>query len=238
MSEISRRVTLAWFAAASSGALAMEGCESASPAPPVAPAPAPPADLWTVVSPPPVQGPGYGQDPNLNKPVVPWPLTLDVQQRATLSIAAEMMLPADDHSPSGAALHLDAFIDEWVSAPYPQQQRDRGLILSGLLWLDAESRQRSGMDFAQASDAQRRVIFDAIAFRRNIKPGYERPALFFTRLRGLMLAGFYSLPEGIADIGYMGNNPILGPYPGPTPEAMAHLNASLVKLGLKPVSSG
>src|SRR5665213_792119 len=237
MSDVSRRVTLAWFAAASSGALAMTGCEAAPP-PAAAPAPPPATDLWKMVSPPPVQGPGYGQDPNLNKPVIPWPLTLDAQQRATLAIAADLMLPADTHSPSGATLHLEAFIDEWVSAPYPQQQRDRGLILSGLAWLDAESRQRFGTDFAQSSDAQRRAIFDAIAFRKNIKPGYERPALFFARLRGLMLAGFYSLPEGIADIGYRGNNPILGPYPGPRDEAMAHLNASLVKLGLKPVGCG
>ena len=48
-----------------------------------------------------------------------------------------------------------------------------------------------------------------------------------------MLGGLYSQPEGIADIGYMGNNPTTGMYPGPTPEAMAHLNAALTKLGLK-----
>jgi hypothetical protein len=49
------------------------------------------------------------------------------------------------------------------------------------------------------------------------------------------MSGFYTLPEGIADIGYMGNIPSAGPYPGPTKEALAHLNASLTKLGLKPV---
>ena len=43
-------------------------------------------------------------------------------------------------------------------------------------------------------------------------------------MRGLMMMGFYSLPEGAADIGYMGNIPSLGPYAGPTPEALAHLN--------------
>jgi hypothetical protein len=37
------------------------------------------------------------------------------------------------------------------------------------------------------------------------------------------------------DIGYMGNTPSAGEYPGPTPEALAHLNAALVKLNLKPV---
>ena len=63
-------------------------------------------------------------------------------------------------------------------------------------------------------------------WRDKVQPGYERPAQFFARLRGLMMTGFYTLPEGMADIGYMGNKPVLGAYPGPTPEAMAHLNAS------------
>ncbi|HMH64882.1 MAG TPA: gluconate 2-dehydrogenase subunit 3 family protein, partial [Rhizomicrobium sp.] len=227
----------AWFAVASSGALALEGCASAEKPMPV-PVPAAPTDLWKELSLTPIQAPGYSHDPNLNKPVIPWPLTLEAQQLGSLRIAADLMLPADSHSPSGAALHLDAFIDEWVSAPYPQQQADRRLILSGLAWLDAESLHRFNGTFAQATDAQRRAIFDLVAFRKTVQPGYQRPALFFARLRGLMLAGFYSLPEGIADIGYMGNNPTMGPYPGPTDEAMAHLNASLVKLGLKPVSRG
>ena len=50
-----------------------------------------------------------------------------------------------------------------------------------------------------------------------------------------MLGAFYSLPEGMADIGYLGNNPILGRYPGPTKEALVDLNARLTKLGLKPL---
>jgi hypothetical protein len=231
--EISRRVTLAWFAAASSGAFATAGCETAA-----AQVPASAGSLWKELALAPVSAPGYGQDPDLNKPVVPWPLTLDAQQRAQLRIAADLMLPADAHSPSAGTLAIDAFIDEWVSAPYPQQQRDRVFILSGLAWLDAESTHRFGLDFVQASDAQRRAIFDTIAFRKTVKPGYERSAQFFARLRGLILAGFYSLPEGMADIGYLGNTPTAGLYPGPTAEALAHLNAGLIKLGLKPVSAG
>jgi hypothetical protein len=227
--EISRRVTLAWVAAASAGAFAMAGCETAK-----AQADPTQASPWPA-EPAPLQAPGYGQDPDLNKPVIPWPLTLDPQQRDKLRIAADLMLPADAQSPSGGTLQLDAFVDEWVSAPYPQQQLDRSLILSGLQWLDAESMRRFSLDFAQAGDAQRRAIFDRIAFRGNVKPGYGRPAQFFARLRGLMLSGFYSLPEGIADLGYLGNKPSLGPFPGPTKEAMAHLNASLAKLGLKTV---
>ena len=235
MSEISRRVTLAWFAAASTGPLVLEGCAAPAPMPPAPPPPAAPASLWKDLTPPPVTASGYGYDPNLNKPVIPWPLTLEPQQREVLRIAADLMLPADAHSPSGAALHLEAFLDEWVSAPYPLQQADRRLILSGLAWLDAESQQRFHAGFSQASDAQRREIFDLVAFRAKVQPGYRRAAQFFVRLRALMLGGFYSQPEGIADIGYKGNVPTPGMYPGPTPEALAHLNAALAKLGLKPV---
>jgi len=224
---VSRRVTLMWIAAASSAALA--GCDEKDAAA---------SGLWKDIALEPITAHPYGQDPNLVDPVVPWPLSLGKPQRDALRIAADLMLPADAHSPSAGSLHIDAFIDEWVSAPYPQQQKDRLLIVSGLAWLDAESRQRFGVPFAQAGDAQRRQVFDAIAFRKKVAPGYERPAQFFARLRSLMMAGFYSLPEGIADIGYMGNSPIAGPWPGPTPEALAHLNAGLVKLGLKPVSSG
>ena len=80
-------------------------------------------------------------------------------------------------------------------------------------------------------------MFDLIAWRHKIAPGYERPAQFFARMRGLMMIGFYSLPEGAADIGYMGNKPSLGPYPGPTREALAHLNEAMTNMGLKPAKA-
>jgi hypothetical protein len=226
---VSRRVTLMWIAAASGTALATAGCDGKTAAA---------SGLWKDVALEPITAHPYGQDPSLTEPVVPWPLTLGTAQRNVLRIAADLMLPADAHSPSAGTLHIDAFIDEWVSAPYPLQQADRLLIVSGLAWLDAESKSRFAVPFAQAKDAQRRQVFDSIAFKKKVTPGYERAAQFFARLRSLMLGGFYSLPEGIADIGYMGNSPIPGPWPGPTPEALAYLNASLIKLGLKPVNSG
>lgn len=225
MTAISRRTTLAWVAAATASPWAVSGANAAPDA-------AQPS-TWPQGELPPISAAGYGQDPNLVKPVVPWPLTLSPAQRADLKTIAGLMLPADSHSPSAATLPIDAFIDEWVSAPYPQQQHDRTLILHGLDWLNAESQARFHHDFAAASEAEHRAIFDDIAFRARVKPGYERPALFFGRLRALMMAGFYSLPEGMADIGYMGNKPTLEPYPGPPSEALAHLNAALARLGLK-----
>lgn len=224
-SSISRRVTLAWVAAASTLPYAVSAQDAAAPAP------------WNDDAITPLTAPGYGQDPDLQNPTVPWPLTLNPHQRQAVRTAADLMLPADKHSPSGGALHLDAFLDEWISAPYPDQQRDRALMLHGLEWLDAECRQRFNTDFAGATDAQRSAVFDLIAWHQKIAPGYERPAQFFARLRGLMMIGFYSLPEGAADIGYMGNKPSLGPYAGPTREALAHFNQAMTKLGLKPVKA-
>ena len=223
MTEISRRVTMAWIAAAS----AMPSAQAQSPQ----------VSAWPA-APSPLSPPGYGQDPAITTPKVPWPLTLNPHQRETLRIAADLMLPEDAHSPSGGSLPLDAFIDEWISAPYPQQKADRALILPGLQWLDRETTRRFGVDFAHADDVQRRAVFDTIAYRANQQPEFADAVRFFARLRTLMLAGFYSLPQGIADIGYMGNQPVEGDYPGPTPEATAHLNAALAKLGLKPVTPG
>lgn len=226
MNTISRRDTLTWMSAALASpwvAGAAEPVFAQSD-----------AGLWKDVEVAPITAAGYGSDPNLLKPSVPWPLTLNPDQRATLRIAADLMLPADDHSPSGSAAHLDAFIDEWVSAPYPDQQRDRRLILSGLAWLDAESTARFSHGFAAASDSERRAIFDLVAFKGKVQPGYGRPAFFFSRLRGLMLGGFYSRPEGMMDIGYIGNTPSTS-YAGPSQEALAHLNAALAKLDIKTV---
>ncbi len=227
MSSISRRETLAWVSAALASPWAASFSEPALAQGDMG--------LWKEVDVAPVTAPGYGSDPNLLKPGVPWPLTLSDDQRAVLRISADLILPADDRSPSGSALHLDAFIDEWVSAPYPEQQRDRRLILSGLAWLDAESNSRFGHGFAAASDGEQRAIFDSIAFKAKVGAGYGRPAIFFTRLRGMMLGGFFSRPEGMKDIGYIGNTPMQS-YPGPSDEALTHLNTALAQMGIKPVA--
>ena len=222
---VSRRVTLGWITAAAVSPWAAEAQPLPEPR-------TPQVATWKEINSD-VIAQGYGQDPNLVKPTVPWPLTLDDNQRAIVKICAGLMLPADAHSPSAATLPVDAFIDEWVSAPYPQQQSDRHIIISGLAWLDAEAMQRFKADFQHISDDQRKVIFDLVAWRGRVAPTHERAAQFFGRFRGLVMAGFYSLPEGYTDIGYMGNTPSIEPYPGPTPEALAHFHDAMTKLGLK-----
>jgi len=84
---------------------------------------------------------GYGSDPDLSKnyrPGEPWPLTLTAEQRRLSGIVSDLIIPADDRSPSASAMGVVDFIDEWVSAPYPDFQRDRGIVLGGFEWLDEE----------------------------------------------------------------------------------------------------
>ncbi len=47
-----------------------------------------------------------------------------------------------------------------------------------------------------------------------------------------MTIAYFASPEGTKDLGYIGNIPIAGDYPGPTPEAIAHLDTILDELGL------
>ncbi len=48
-----------------------------------------------------------------------WPLTLTPAQRRLAAVLVDLIIPADEHSPSAPAVGVVDFIDEWVSAPYP-----------------------------------------------------------------------------------------------------------------------
>lgn len=214
---VDRRTTLAWLAAALAVPEAAKGSglEGTS---------------WPVLKLPPVTAPGYGVDPNLFEPTVPWPLTLTKAELKAVSALCDMILPADGDYSAASTVGVPAFIDEWVSAPYPRQQQDRALIVPGLAWIDAESGRRFGRAFADVSESQRAAICDDIAFAARVKPGFERPAEFFANVRRLTLRAYYSTEEGWAQVGYMGNTPSDGPYPGPTPEAMAHINEVIARV--------
>ena len=74
--------------------------------------------------------PGYGKDPPLVEPAAaPWPRTLDSAQRSALAERLERLLPASAGLPGAVELGLVDFFDEWLSAPYPDQQADRALLL-------------------------------------------------------------------------------------------------------------
>jgi hypothetical protein len=172
---------------------------------------------------------GYGTDPDLTRIYLPgdlWPLLLTPLQRRTASALCDVIIPADAASPSASAVGVVDFLAEWVSAPYPIQERDRVLILEGLTWMDAEAGRRFARDFASLRPMQQRSICDAICLEAKAKPAFAQAAKFFARYRDLTAGGFYSTSAGRQDLQYIGNVP-LASFDGP-PLALLH------KLGLSP----
>jgi hypothetical protein len=165
---------------------------------------------------------GYGSNPDLMKEWKsggPWPLTLTEQGRSASKALADLIIPADDHSPAASAVGVVDFIDEWISAPYPQQRGDRAIVLPGLAWIDAEAQKRFGKGFAAVSDIERGAIADDICSAGKAKPAFAAAAKFFAKFRDLTAGGFYTTPVGMKDIGYTGNTP-LAKFDGPPLEAL------------------
>jgi hypothetical protein len=189
---------------------------------------------WTMQVPDTITAAGYGTDPDLVHPApAPWPRTLTDQQLNTLSALVDILIPAQADLPSATEVGVVEVIDEWVSAPYPAQRQHRSLLLSGLDWCDRESARRFGTDFLDADAVNRLAIIDDIAYPdRPASQDLEGPRQFFAGLRQLAAGAYYTSPEGVRELGYMGNVPIAGDYPGPSDEAMDHLEEQLAVLGL------
>jgi len=165
---------------------------------------------------------GYGTDPDLVREWRaggPWPLTLGVHARLTTAALCDLIIPADEASPSASSVGVVDFIDEWISAPYPQQRGDRDIVLDGLTWLEAESQQRFGKAFAALEPVQKNTIADQICSAARAKPELAAAAKFFAKFRDLTAGGFYTTPVGMKDIGYTGNVP-LDRFDGPPLEVL------------------
>jgi hypothetical protein len=176
---------------------------------------------------PPAQG--YGTDPDLTKTYHPgdvWPLILSRAQRHTASALCDVIIPADSVSPSASAAGVVDFLAEWVSAPYPHQQKDRAIILDGLAWMDAEGVRRFGKEFAALKETEQHLICDDICSEQKATPAFAQAAKFFARYRDLTAGGYYSTAAGRKDLQYIGNVPLKS-FEGP-PLAL------LQKLGLSP----
>ena len=191
-----RRTTLQWMLAAS----AVLGAEVSAGATPARKA-----------------GKGYGTDPKLTPTYRSgelWPLTFTPDQSRCAQALCGLIIPADGHSPSAAQLKVHLFIDEWISAPYPEQVKDRDVIVKGLAWLDAEGRLRFHKPFADLDAAAQSEIADEICWVHKAKPEHAAAARFFKRFRDLTAGGFYTTPEGSKDLGFVGNTPSVA-FDGP-----------------------
>jgi hypothetical protein len=207
-----RRTTIKWMLAASAAWPAWRGAAGET------------AHGTALLRPP--AAPGYGTDPDLVTPHKRgefWPLTLSAGERRLAAVLSDLIIPADEHSPSASSVGVVDFIDEWVSAPYPTQQRDRPVVLAGFAWLDAEGARRAGKGFAELDAAGQKAICDLLCDATRAAAEHRDAAHFFALYRDLAAAAFYSSPAGAKDLGYIGNVPLTS-FDGAPPELLKKLN--------------
>jgi len=195
-----RRVALKWISAAATSVPGLGDVSFSGAAPP-----------------PGVNARGYGPDPDLNKIYQPgdlWPLTFTDEQRQLVITLCDIIVPADEESPSASSQGVHDFIDEWISSPYPAQVNDRKLVLKGLEWL---ARQHH---FADLKPAEQDAVCRDLARKTKSFPGN-----FFLRMRNLVAGGYYTTPVGMRDIGYRGNL-AMPEWNGPPPEVLEKLGLS------------
>lgn len=204
--RLPRRTVLKWFAVASvSGELA------------TLPAGAQNAQIPNSV--------GYGYDPNLAEIYEPgsfWPLTLADAEKNTAISLMDVILPADEFGPAASELRVQDYLDEWVSAPYPRQVSERGIVLPGLKWLDEESTRRFQSGFADLSSEQQTAICDDLCAEKPATPELAKGARFFQVFSNICMGAYFGSPEGWKAIGYVGNIPS-PTFAGPPREVLDRL---------------
>ena len=161
-----------------------------------------------------------GNDPNLHKKEIPWERVMTAEEKRAATALGDIIIPADEYGPAASAVGVPDFIDEWVSAPYEQQQNDAKVIRPGLAWIDRESMSRFGKPYADATIEQQTAIVDDIL--KDGTDAHKKARGFFGTFRDRVTGGYYSTVEGWKAIGYVGNTP-MAEFPGPPPEVLKHL---------------
>lgn len=177
-------------------------------------------------------GKSYGFDPDRMNPTVPWSLTMSPEQLALTAKLSDVIVPADDRGPSARELNAQNYVDEWVSAPYPEQRDDRIAILGLLDAIERDCHARSGASAANAPDEVLKAVLDDFAWADRVVAGREKDAVAFGRLRRIVIGVYATSEPGRTELGYLGNMPMSGAYPKPPAEAMDHLMRALEEKGL------
>ena len=119
----------------------------------------------------------------------------------TLTILADMIVPADEES-KGA---LDAGAPEFIDLLCSQNEELGSIYTGGLGWLDAAMRRRYTATFIESTPQQRRELLNLIAYRKNESPELGPGIRFFVWVRKMVVDAYYTHPAGIAQVGYIGN---------------------------------
>jgi len=127
----------------------------------------------------------------------------DPHEIATITVLADIIIPADGTSGSASEAKVPDFI-EFMVKDRPQHQIP---MRGGLKWMDVQSSKLFNKAFVDCAPDEQIKLVDEIAFPDKAKPGMEQGVAFFNLMRDLTATGFFTSEMGIKDLGYMGNRP-------------------------------
>lgn len=142
---------------------------------------------------------------------------------ATVTLLADLIIPGDERSGSASAAGVPGFID--FALREVEDDDMRLAMRGGLAWLDAESSERFGRAFGDATPDQRIAILDDIAWPAKTVPALANGAAFFSDLRDLVATAFWSSRTGVRDLQYLGNT-VLAEWTGCPDTALQKLGVS------------
>jgi gluconate 2-dehydrogenase gamma chain len=119
----------------------------------------------------------------------------------TLERLADLIIPADEHSPGALAGGAPEFIDFLSS----QSRELAEIYTGGLAWLDHQMNKSYSAGFVAAAPEQQTAMLDLIAYRKNDSPELGPGIQFFNWVRNMTVDAFYTSKAGMDDLGYMGN---------------------------------
>ena len=122
-------------------------------------------------------------------------------EMATITVLADIIIPADEVSGSASDAGVPAFI-EFIVKDMPEHQTP---MRGGLRWLDLHCAKTYGKSFTDIADNERIAIVDAIAYPLKAKPEMAQGVAFFSLMRNLTASGFYTSAIGVKDVNYIGN---------------------------------
>ena len=128
-------------------------------------------------------------------------------EHETVSVLADLVIPADERSGSATDAGVPAFMDfvmtdELLAGMEERQTAMRG----GLAWLDHACLQRfEGRLFTECSEAEQKELLDQIAYPEDAAPEMGAGVEFFSSFRDLTASGFFSSKMGVEDLQYIGN---------------------------------
>ncbi|WP_417363706.1 gluconate 2-dehydrogenase subunit 3 family protein [Galbibacter sp.] len=136
----------------------------------------------------------------------------------TLTVLADIIIPAEGEYHAASEVGVIDFI-AYIVLDMPHHQLP---LRGGIMWIDHQSNKRFNKLFKNATAEEQIQIVDDIAYPEEVKPAHIQGERFFSRLRDLVSTGYFTSKEGIAYLGYVGNQPNV--WDGVPDEVLAQYN--------------